>query len=141
MAAWSDMQTANNTQAASWGGSIDLASLPTWSHSLVAQNVLFMRTFLAANPETLDSTGKVDLSATGTNPLMIPQDITAALNNAGSTSSAASTSAAGSSSASSTPASSSAAAASSPAVNGASSMASPKILVGLMVAIATIFVL
>lgn len=80
-AADSSKQTANNLAASKWGGNIDMAALPEWSHQYVAENVLYTRNFLAANAEVLKD-GAVDLGAAGTTPLMIPQDLTAALVNA-----------------------------------------------------------
>jgi len=138
MAASSTNQTAGNDKASTWGGSIDVSSLPDWSHSYVAENVMYTRNFLAANPEVINDNGVIDLSAAGGNPLMIPQDITAALNNAASSSSSSATA-----TASGTAATAAAAAASTTASkpNGASSMASPRILVGIMAVVATLFVL
>ncbi|KIK08669.1 hypothetical protein K443DRAFT_672202 [Laccaria amethystina LaAM-08-1] len=81
-AADSSKQTANNIAASKWGGSIDMAALPEWSHQYVAENVLYTRNFLAANAEVLKEDGAVDLSAAGTTPLMVPQDLSAALINA-----------------------------------------------------------
>ncbi|EDR14817.1 uncharacterized protein LACBIDRAFT_322158 [Laccaria bicolor S238N-H82] len=78
----SSKQTANNVAASKWGGNIDMAALPEWSHQYVAENVLYTRNFLAANAEVLKESGAVDLSAAGTTPLMIPQDLSAALINA-----------------------------------------------------------
>jgi hypothetical protein len=59
-----------------------MAALPEWSHQYVAENVLYTRNFLAANAEVLKEDGAVDLSAAGTTPLMVPQDLSAALINA-----------------------------------------------------------
>lgn len=59
-----------------------MAALPEWSHQYVAENVLYTRNFLAANAEVLKENGAVDLSAAGTTPLMIPQDLSAAVINA-----------------------------------------------------------
>lgn len=83
-AAYTTKQTAKSPQAAKWGGNIDMAALPAWSHSFVAENVLYTRNFLAENPEVLKEDGKIDLGSADATPLSIPQDIAAALNNAGS---------------------------------------------------------
>jgi len=141
-ASYTDTQTASNPGAAKWGGNIDLSDLPEWSHSLVAENVLYTRNFLAANAETLQEDGSVDLSASGSTPLMIPQDLSAAL--AASTPSNASSSAAP---AAATPAASTPSPASSGAANaesaksGALSVSSSKVAVGLVAALATFLML
>jgi plastocyanin len=138
-ATYTDMQTSSNSGAAKWGGNIDLSTLPEWSHSLVAENVLYTRNFLAANPETLQSDGSVDLSAAGSTPLMIPQDLSAALAANSASTSAASTAATPSASTSS-PAVSGAANAEN-AKSGAMSVSSPKVVVGLVAAFTTFLML
>jgi plastocyanin len=137
-AAYSTKMTANNEQASKWGSNIDLASLPSWSQSLVAENVLYTRNFLASNSEVLKADGSIDLSAAGSTPLMIPQDISAALNNAASVNPSASASATGSATASATPESSAVGATSK---NGATSTAVSRVLVGLTVAAGVLFAL
>jgi len=138
-ATYTDMQTSSNPDAAKWGGNIDLTSLPEWSHSLVAENVLYTRNFIAANTETLQSDGSVDLSAAGSTPLMIPQDLSAALA-ASASSSTAAPAAATPAAATPSPASSGAANAES-AKSGAMSVSSPKVVVGLVAAFATFLIL
>ena len=64
-----------------------MSSLPAWSHSFVAENVLYTRNFLASNSEVLQDDGSIDLGSASSTPLMIPQDVSAALANAGSTTS------------------------------------------------------
>src|ERR1700722_2274356 len=95
----------------------------------------YTRTFLAANPDVITSNG-VDLGAAGSNPLMIPQDISVALSNDANSTSAsttAATSAAATSGGSApTPTAS---------TNGASSLASPRILIAAMAVVATFFAL
>jgi len=76
--------TANNEVASRWGGNIDMAKMPEWSRPLIAENVLYTRNFLAANPEVMKDDGSIDLSTSGSTPLAIPQDVAAALNSAGS---------------------------------------------------------
>jgi plastocyanin len=131
MVSYTNQLTASNNKAANWGNSIDLAKLPDWAHQYVAENTLYTRTFLAANPEVLGANGAVNLGASGGNPIMIPQDITAALNNAAASpsssgsatppsSSPAATATGGSSSTSATPSASPS--------NGASHLASPSVL-------------
>lgn len=137
------MMTANNTKAASWGGNIDMGSLPTWSHQYVAENVLFTRNFLASNSEVMKPNGFIDLSSASSTPLMIPQDLGAALSSASTTSPAASSTpmstATGASMSSHASASASGTAAG--LSSGASSLASPNAVVCLLVAVATWFAL
>jgi len=123
-------------QASKWGSNIDIGALPEWAHQYAAENVLYTRNFLAANEETLKEDGSVDLSAASTTPMMIPQDIAASLNNAGAGDAAGSSSASGASTseAAASPTDSTAA-----STNGASSLASPRVLVAVVVAIATFF--
>jgi len=123
-------------QASKWGSNIDIGALPEWAHQYAAENVLYTRNFLAANEETLKEDGSVDLSAASTTPMMIPQDIAASLNNAGAGDAAGSSSASGASTsdAAAQPTDSTAA-----STNGASSLASPRVLVGVVVALATFF--
>lgn len=89
-AAYTRKQTEGNQFAANWGGNIDMASLPNWAHELVAENVLFTRNFLAANPETVTE-GRIDLSSAASTPLAVPQDITAALATSGDSSTTSTT--------------------------------------------------
>lgn len=131
-------QTTDNPNAAKWGGNINLASVPEWAHPLVAENVLFTRNFLASNAEVMRDDGSIDLSAAGTTPLMIPQDIGAALNNAGSPPSNTSTP---TSSAPATPETATPSGEAENQSNGASSLASPKVFVAIFVAISTFFAL
>jgi hypothetical protein len=133
--------TVNNKKSANWGGNINMASLPAWSHQFVAENVLFTRNFLASNSEVLKDNGFIDLSSAGSTPLMIPQDLSAALSNAApSTSATPSTPVPAATSMSSyAPVSSAGTAAG--LSSSASSLASPKAVVGLFVAAATWFAL
>jgi len=135
MAASSDKQCAG-TKASTWGGNINLADVPTWAQPLMIENTLYTRNFLAANPELMKDDGTIDMTAAGTNPLMIPQDISVALSSSGS----AAPSLASSSLASATPtAQPSPAGAVSAKGNGAGSLAMPGVLVGTMVVLATFF--
>lgn len=133
MMAYTNKQTAGNKQASSWGSNMDMSSMPEWSKPYMAQNIMYTRTVLAANPEVMKSDGSIDLSQDGT-PLMIPQDISVlAASGSTSSSSGAAAAPAGSSAA---PAASGSSTASPNAVgaaaNGAGSIASPTVLVGLM---------
>jgi len=108
--------TAGNPAAAQWGGSIDLTSLPDWSHAQVVANVLFMRQFLASN-NVLQDNGFIDLNSSS--PLNFPQDIS---DNSYSTGATASASASSGVSAS---------------INAAISTSLSKILLGLVVGFST----
>jgi plastocyanin len=136
--AHSNKATEGHEQASKWGSSIDIGALPEWAHQYAAENVLYTRNFLAANGETLKEDGSVDLSAAETTPMMIPQDIAASLNNAGAGDAAGSSSASGASTSDAAALPTDTAAA---ATNGASSLASPRVLVGVVVALATFFAL
>jgi len=125
---------SGKTAAGKWGNNIDLGGLPDWSHQYVAENVMYTRNFLAVNPEVLADDGFVDLSAAGTTPLMIPQDLSVAISNAGSSSAASPVAA---SPATVTPSAPSASSVSSSLNNGAMFTSSPKAVVGLVAAVAT----
>ncbi|KAI1795950.1 hypothetical protein LXA43DRAFT_881153 [Ganoderma leucocontextum] len=143
MMAYTNSLTSGNAKAASWGQNIDLASLPDWSHSLVMENVMYTRSFLGANPETLKDDGSIDLS--GDAPKMIPTDmapVNAAVDNAASSSSPAASSPSSSSAAS--PASTSASAAPTSAAgtsNGVASTAASSALLGVAVIAAAVLAL
>jgi plastocyanin len=136
MASYTSAYTNNNSYAATWGSSIDMSSLPSWSWNYVAENTMYTRTFLAANPDVITSSG-VNLGAAGSNPLMIPQDITVALSNDANSTDTSSTSAPSSTAATSGGSAPSPSASS----NGASSLASPRILIAAMAVVATFFAL
>jgi hypothetical protein len=91
--------TKNNVAAGNWGGNIDSKSLPSWSHTSLAENVMYTRNFLAANPEIMKKDGTIDLSNVGSTPLMFPQDVSQVLSNAGAGAGAASSSTSGASAA------------------------------------------
>ncbi|KAI0046114.1 hypothetical protein FA95DRAFT_1419239 [Auriscalpium vulgare] len=135
--------TSNNAAASSWGANIDLSTLPTWAHSLAAENILYTRAFLGQNPEVINTDGTVDMSAAANNALMIPSDVASLSNNAAVT--PASSSAASDNAASSAaPAASSAAASPVSAANkpnGAGVMASPSVAVALVAVVAAFFAL
>lgn len=132
MAAYQQNLTSNNTGAASWGSAINMYNMTSDQMTLMAENVMYTRTFLAANPEIVDSTGSVDLSK-ASGPFMVPQDISLIMSSAKDSSSVASgaTSSAASgtdSSASTTP------------TSGASKSGASMMLVGT-VALAALFAL
>ncbi|TFK54926.1 hypothetical protein OE88DRAFT_1623071 [Heliocybe sulcata] len=127
-------KTAGNPAAAAWGGGADMSNMPSWAQQAMVENVLYTRLALAANPETLQSDGSVNLSAGGDAPLMFPTDITAALSNAAaspSTSSASSPKTATSASASPSPSQ----------MSGARSVASSGAAVALTAGLAAFFLL
>ncbi|KAJ7709948.1 hypothetical protein B0H17DRAFT_1155770 [Mycena rosella] len=142
-AAYSMNVTASNDQASVWGQNFDMSSLPEWAHALVATNVLYTRAALAMNSEVLKADNTVDLSSVSTTPLMLPMDLTPALNAAAAPPSAdANVGVAGAAAQTAAPAS---AAESSPAAapksGAASSVTSSRMLVGAVVVLATIFAL
>ena len=62
-----------------------MSSLPTWAHPYAAENIMYTRTFLAANSEVLQKDGFMNLTST---TLIYPQDIRDAVNSTGATSTA-----------------------------------------------------
>lgn len=138
MASYTKSKT-EGTSAASWGNNINLADMPDWSHKLVMENVMYTRTFLAENPETISENG-VSLSSAPNTPLKFPEDISTALNNAGA--GAAPEAPAGSEPAApaSESASNTASSQNAEPSNGALSM-SPSMTLGLFTAVAAIFLL
>ncbi|KAG1905706.1 uncharacterized protein F5891DRAFT_943269 [Suillus fuscotomentosus] len=134
MVQYTQMATANNTMAGNWGGNIDMSGMPPSSYQYALENVMYTRTFLAANPEVLSEGGVVDLSSAGTTPLIVPNDITAAAANS-STSPGSPTS--GSPTAGATGSSSPSAA----STGGAKSLGSSSILVSVVVVASLAFAL
>jgi len=84
-ASYATSKTAGNSAAAAWGGSIDMSSLPTWSHPYIAGNIMFTRSFLGVNKDVLQSNGLIDLA--NSTSLTFPQDISDTVNSAGSSAS------------------------------------------------------
>ncbi|KAI6129375.1 hypothetical protein EDD16DRAFT_1471246 [Pisolithus croceorrhizus] len=125
---YTQMVTQNNSMAAGWGGNIDMSGMPQWAYQYVAENVMYTRTFLASNPETLSEDGSVILGNAGSTPLMVPADITSVQN--GNTSSPGSTS--------TQPASSNPHATT---TSSAAQLLSSKVFAGFTVAFSLIFVL
>ncbi|KAJ7273668.1 hypothetical protein B0H12DRAFT_1007567 [Mycena haematopus] len=135
--AYSSNVTSNNAAASSWGENFDMSSLPAWSQSLFATNVLYTRAVIGMNADVYTPENGVDLSSVATTPLMLPMDLSTALD--------AATAPAAPTDAGATPA---AAAATDPAAasttakpSGASALASPRLLVAGAVVLATIFAL
>lgn len=100
---------------------------------------------IAANQELVTADGGLDLGAGNGAPMVIPPDITVALNAAAGGAAAAAVSAAPSASAPAAATSASAAPATSqsaaPTTNGAGSVAASSALVGLIAVVATLFAL
>jgi len=132
--------TSGHVAAAAWGSGMDLSTLPPWSQSYAAENILFFRSFLSVNPETISDDGKVDLSSLSTNPVMFPIDVAAAARLSDGSSPSSSSSAAApestSSGGSETPD-----AASSGGSNGAGALSSPRVAVALVAVAAAFFAL
>lgn len=131
MVQYTQMVTANNTMAGNWGGNIDMSGMPPSSYQYMLENVMYTRTFLAANPEVLSADGVVDLSSAGATPLIVPNDITAVATNP-STSSGYPTS--GSPTAGATSSGVSSSSPSPASTGGARSLGSSSILVSVVVA-------
>ncbi|KAI0064623.1 hypothetical protein BV25DRAFT_1836923 [Artomyces pyxidatus] len=127
--------TQNNAGAANWGSNIDMSGMPGWSQSYAAENIMYTRTFLAANPEVLKSDGTVDMSLAQNNALMIPADVVAASNNAASAPASSSVAAPSAASTSATP-SSSASTESAAKTNGAGVLSSSRVAVAAIAVLA-----
>ena len=127
MQAYTDSMTKNNEKAATWGQNINLAELPDWTHNLVLENVMYTRSFLGANPETLKENGFIDMGSDA--PKVIPTDM-APVNNAVD-GNAASQTAAGNAATEAAPAPSSPAGAAAGKDNGAASTAASTALLGV----------
>jgi len=140
-ALWSstDKATKGNDKAAYWGSGIDSKDMPDWSKQYLVENTMYIRSFLAANPDVLKDDGSVDLSNAAKTPLMFPQDLSAASYGSPPTAPSPAAAAPASTSASASPTASAGSA--NALSNGASSLSSPKILVGLMAVLATFFAL
>lgn len=144
MVTYANQKTRGNTRAANWGNSIDMGRLPQWSHQSVAENTLYTRTFLAANPDIMRGDGDID--ASGPNPVMIPEDITVALsaNVANSTSSSASPTASGTANPTASVVGAAEASSTSTAsaqTGGAAQLASPRVLVAAAAILVTFLAL
>jgi len=80
MRTYADNATKSSDPASQWGTGFDMSSVPQWAQESFVENVLYTRTWLAANPDVFQS-GDIDASLGG-NPPVVPQDITqVALNN------------------------------------------------------------
>jgi hypothetical protein len=141
-AAYASNVTSSNDAAAAWGENMDLSAIPSWAQSLFATNVLYTRAAIAMNSEILQPGGSIDLSSVSSVPLMLPMDLSTALNAAAAApaSSTAAAPAGDAATAAASPAASASASAT-PKSSGAISVASPRMLVGAMVVLATIFAL
>lgn len=139
MAAFTTKQTEGNIAAGNWGNSIDMAKIPTPMQSLVAENVMYVRNFLAMNQDVLKDDGSIDLSATNGAPLMIPQDLSAVLASSPSSSAASEPTSAATSAGSASSAASSSTSTSTP--NGARGLAASSAVAGIVAFAAAVLVL
>ncbi|KAF9532940.1 hypothetical protein CPB83DRAFT_880548 [Crepidotus variabilis] len=126
-------QTKGDVAAAGWGANLDLSQFPEWAHEYVVENTLYTRAFLGNNKDVVKDDGTVDLSAAGTNPLMIPQDLSGVL---AASPSASSPSASSPASAAAQATDSTVAPGGGLATNGAASISSSKLAATLVVAFA-----
>ena len=131
--------TANQSYAASWGMNMDMSGMPDWSQQYMAENVLYTRAFLGMNSETVGSDGSIDLSALGSNAVMIPTDVAAAMSSNNGDSSYGSPATSSASSAASSPSASPVGASSKS--NGAGVLSSPRVAVALVAVAAAFFAL
>lgn len=132
--------TSNNAAASSWGAEFDMSALPEWAHGVFATNVMYTRAVMGMNPDIINANNAVDLAPVAQTPLMLPNDISGALN-AAAAAPASDASATPAGAAATAPAAASPSASAPPKGNGASSVASSRFLVGAVVVLATIFAL
>jgi len=78
MDTYMNMMDKKSPAAMNWGNNLDMNGVPSWAQESMGENIMFTRNFLAANPEVMDSTGKVDLGKAGDAPFVIPKDLAAA---------------------------------------------------------------
>jgi len=141
MGSYTNMQTMNNSMAASWGSGMDMSWAPAWAQPLMAQNVMYARSFIAANPDIM-ANGSINMSNPSGMPYKVPMDVTQASNNAASpSSSASSTASSTASTSSSTPSGSASPAGAVKSSNGARSLGSPSALVGFAAVLAAFLAL
>lgn len=128
---------------ANWGSSLDLAGMPEWAYGLAAENIMYTRSLIARNQDIVQENGSLDLSNIAASPLSVPDDVVDTLNNAAAAPavSAPAPTAQTSAAAPEAPAATETSGASGALNNGAGALASPKVLVALMAALATIFML
>lgn len=85
MASYTNSKAASNPQANNWATNMDIGKMPNWSYPYIAENVFYTRTFLAANPDVMQTDGSINMNTNA--PLMFPQDISAVSNAASAPSS------------------------------------------------------
>ncbi|KAI0030748.1 hypothetical protein K488DRAFT_87477 [Vararia minispora EC-137] len=131
--------TKNITGAASsWGGGIDLSGMAGWAQNAMAENVLFTRAVMAANPSAIKN-GQLDLGSIDLASLMTPPDVAALAASSTATTTNASSVAAPSSAA---PAQTSAPTTNNAtAKSGAGALTSPRAAVALVAVAAAFFAL
>jgi plastocyanin len=74
MRTYVDDSTKGSVAASNWGTNFDMGSVPDWAQESFVENVLYTRTYLAANADSFKD-GEVDTTLGG-NPPVIPQEIT-----------------------------------------------------------------
>lgn len=131
--AYVNSKTAGMDAANTWGGNINLAGFPEWSHSFVAENVLYARSVMALNPDIVKDDGSIDLNTNA--PLSWPSDLNAASSSVSTLPTP--TAAAGSASSAASPPAASSAGQASPTGN-TSGAAATKVLSGSVLAAAAV---
>jgi len=134
MYAYQQNVSNGNTMADNWGSNIDMSGMPSWSQEYVAQNIMYSRTFLAANPEVMQADGTINLSKAQT--IAIPKDLAAQLSAASAAQGASSSSGAPSSTAASTSPSTSTS-----AHSGAGTITAPRLAAAIAAVAVTVFAL
>jgi len=127
--------------AATWGGGMDLSGLSPEAQMGVAENVMYTRMMMNANPNAINESGNLDLSKIDPAQLMIAPDVVAAAANSPAP---AASSGSNALPAAAPPATPSSAANTNPvgaATNGAGALASPRVVVALAAVAAAIFAL
>jgi len=123
-----------NTMADSWGSNIDMSNMPSWSMQYIAENMLYTRSVLAANPEVMQADGTINMSSAQS--FVIPKDLAAQLSAASAAEGAPSSSSASSSTAASTSPSTSTS-----AHSGAGSITAPRLAAAIAAVAVTVFAL
>lgn len=126
-----------NTAADNWGSSLDMSGMPAWSQQYMMQNVMYTRTFLAANPEVIGADGTINMSKASS--WSVPNDLAAQLTDAQGAAAAAVAAPSSSSGSSST--TSSGAAATTSTHSGAGSVTAPRLVAALAAVAVTLFAL
>lgn len=75
MNTYMNMMPTKSDAVMNWGNDMDMNGVPSWAQQSLGENIMYTRSFLAANPDVMDSTGKVDLSKAGDAPFVVPKDL------------------------------------------------------------------